>query len=563
MINKIGIDNIRIFKDLTEFKLTPITLLTGANNSGKSSFLKTMNLLQQSVKDLNSLNVLKFDSGNHNLGSFKNTVNWQSNKDDITLEFDFPLDYFDEDFKLELVYREMGEVGYLKSYKIFNKHRNLLLIDDIELDYTDSNYQTFINSQSAFSYYFSFDLEYIKKFVFQEKIKNNTISDDLIKTANDFLFYTYRLKEKEEWVNININEFIDLRDDLLLVERTINQAKAPCDSFYLKSKNSDLFSDCFDDIDEPLYKWKDENYLGENLSEFFQSELLNRESEIDSFEKELYGYRKFNFFDDDISINIEPENLDIFRKLVIDNIQNGLDKLKYSLTNVDFISAQRGNSYGEIQEIAKAYNSAQLDTTHPFIIKSLELLSIKGALKIDRYKGRYTKVSLLHNDKNTDTTDLGYGYSQVIPILLKIVLSAELNEANEAAIENASFNKNFKPTIIIEEPEANLHPNLQSKLADIFVLAYKTFGTKFILETHSEYLIRKLQYLTAKNEITPQSTIIYYFNSDDNVSELETKVKSIEIARNGTLTDTFGEGFIDEAITLQFELSRLNQALYN
>ena len=550
MIKKLGIENFRIFKELTEFELAPITVLTGTNNSGKSSFLKMMNLLQQSVKDIGSLNVLNFIKGNHNLGTFENAVNWDSDKENITLVVDFPLDYFDEDFRLELVFRKMGEVGFIKSYKVFNKHRVLLVIDDIELDSLDMNYQTFINSTSAFFYNFSFDLEYIKKFVFQEKIKNNTISDDLIKTTNDFLFYTYRLRKKEEWVDIDINKYIGLKDDLLLVERAIKQAKAPCNSFFLKSKNSDLFSDCFDDIDEPLYNWKKENCLDEKLSELFQSELLNRESES-------------NFFDDNISINIEGENLDIFRNLVIDNIQNGLDKLKYSLTNVDFISAQRGSTNGEIQEIAKAYNSAQLDTAHPFIIKSLELLSIKGALKIDRVQGRFTTVSIFHKNKNTDTADLGYGYSQVIPILLKIVLSAQLNEANAAETTNDSSNENLKPTIIIEEPEANLHPDLQSKLADVFVLAYKTFGTHFILETHSEYFLRKLQYFTAKNVINSEDTVIYYFNTDENVSEEEPKVKSIEITRNGNLTDTFGAGFYDEAISLQFKLSKLNQAQHN
>ena len=550
MIKKIGIENFRVFKEYTEFNLAPITVLTGTNNSGKSSFLKMMNLLQQSVKDIGSLNVLNFIKGNHNLGTFENAVNWDSDKKNITLVVDFPLDYFDEDFKLELVYREMGEVGYLKSYKIFNKYRDLLVIDDIQLDFLDSNYQTFINDESAFFYNFSFDLEYIKKFVFQEKIKNNTISDDLIKTSNEFLFYTYRLRKKEEWVDIDINEYIGLKDDLLLVERAIKQAKAPCDSFFLKSKRSDLFSDCFDDIDKPLYNWKYENCLDEKLSELFQSELLNRDSES-------------NFFDDNISINIEEENLDIFRKLVIDNIQNGFDKLKYSLTNVDFISAQRGSTNGEIQEIAKAYNSAQLDTAHPFIIKSLELLSIKGVLKIDRNKGRYTTVSLFHNDKNTDTADLGYGYSQVIPILLKIVLSAQLNEANAAEIANDLFNENFKPTIIIEEPEANLHPNLQSKLADVFVLAYKTFGMHFILETHSEYFMRKLQYFTAKNEIKPEDTVIYYFNTDENVSEEEPKVKEIHIDQFGGLTDDLGPGFVDEATNLKFNLMKLNQAQSN
>ena len=36
------------------------------------------------------------------------------------------------------------------------------------------------------------------------------------------------------------------------------------------------------------------------------------------------------------------------------------------------------------------------------------------------------------------------------------------------------------PILIIEEPEANLHPNLQAKLADVLVLANKTYGVHFL-----------------------------------------------------------------------------------
>ena len=566
MIKKIGIENFRIFKELTEFELAPITVLTGTNNSGKSSFLKMMNLLQQSVRDIGSLNVLNFIGGNHNLGTFGNAVNWESDKENITLVVDFPLDYFDEGFKLELVYRKMGEIGYIKSYKVFSENRDLLIIDDIVLD-DNYNYQSFVkNEDFMYSYNFSFDLEYIKKFIYQEIIKNSTISDNLIKTSNDFIFYTYNLRNEEGKINLNESiknklesPYLDLRDDLLLVERSINQVKVSTNSFQLKNKNSDLFTDSFDEIDEPLFLWKYENYLGETLSKKFKSNLLKSNSE-------------YNVFDENVSVVIEPENLNVFRKLVINNIQNSLNKIKYSLKNVDFISAQRGNSDGEIEAIAKSFYSLQLDLDNRFISKSLDLLDIKGELKIDRVQGRFTAISILKNDKKTNIADLGYGYSQVIPILLKIVLSAQLNKTNKSTITDKAINESpsfgsyidsLKPILVIEEPEANLHPNLQSKLADVFVLAYKTFGTRFILETHSEYFIRKLQYLTAKKEITQDDTVIYYFNTDENVSEEEPKVKSIEITRNGNLTDRFGIGFYDEAISLEFKLSKLNQAQQN
>jgi len=50
-----------------------------------------------------------------------------------------------------------------------------------------------------------------------------------------------------------------------------------------------------------------------------------------------------------------------------------------------------------------------------------------------------------------------------------------------------------KRIIILEEPEAHLHPDFQAKLADFLIDASKTFLITFIVETHSEYLTRRMQ----------------------------------------------------------------------
>ena len=68
MIKKIGVENFRVFKEYTEFELRPITLLTGPNNSGKSSFTKLLLLLQNGLEHLN------FKSGYHNLENFENVL---------------------------------------------------------------------------------------------------------------------------------------------------------------------------------------------------------------------------------------------------------------------------------------------------------------------------------------------------------------------------------------------------------------------------------------------------------------------------------------------------------
>ncbi|KAA6331110.1 hypothetical protein EZS27_020263, partial [termite gut metagenome] len=45
-INNISFENFRVFKNKSDFDLAPITILTGANSSGKSSVIKALKLLQ-------------------------------------------------------------------------------------------------------------------------------------------------------------------------------------------------------------------------------------------------------------------------------------------------------------------------------------------------------------------------------------------------------------------------------------------------------------------------------------------------------------------------------------
>jgi predicted ATPase len=551
-INKISVENFRVFKEKTTFQLKPITILTGPNNSGKSSLLKILNLLQQSVKELNSLNVLNFEKGNHNLGTFANTISWGSENEDLSVVFDFPLDFFDEDFKLELIYDKMGEIGYLKSFKIYNQYRKLIALENIKF-VSDINYQSFVSGDSGYDYEFSFDLEYIKKFVYQEKIKN-AVSNISNEKPEDFLFYSYSFFDEEENKVIDLNEIVkknskkELKEDLLLIEKTSDIfQKVEIDNYKLKRMNTDLFSECFTDNNiEPLIFWKESYRVGSALSSKFKGDFFKNSDE-------------FNLFDDHVQVDIEDENLNIFRKLVINNIQNSLDKLKSSISDIDFLSAQRGCLNNETEELVKQFSSLYLDFGDGFLKKALKLLNINGEIKVDRVNGRYTTVSLIQNDKKVNILDLGYGYSQVIPILLKILVTTHLHETKKSEIDE----ENVNPTLIIEEPESNLHPNLQSKLADILVLANKIFGIRFIIETHSEYLIRKLQYLTAKKEIDLDSSVIYYFNADEYVNNKEPRVKEIFINEDGGLTDSFGPGFFDEATKLQFDLIRLQKQQMN
>ncbi|BDD02089.1 AAA family ATPase [Persicobacter psychrovividus] len=108
--------------------------------------------------------------------------------------------------------------------------------------------------------------------------------------------------------------------------------------------------------------------------------------------------------------------------------------------------------------------------------------------------------------------------------------------------------------IILEEPETNLHPKLQSMLADMLIDATHRFNVNFMVETHSEYLIRKLQFNVATKQIDPNLINLYYLNPATENTTPEEQCYKIDIRPDGTLSREFGEGFLDETSMLMMGL---------
>jgi predicted ATPase len=114
------------------------------------------------------------------------------------------------------------------------------------------------------------------------------------------------------------------------------------------------------------------------------------------------------------------------------------------------------------------------------------------------------------------------------------------------------------PTIIIEEPELNLHPALQSKLADFFHELYDKFHINLLVETHSEYILRKSQVIVAENElaVAPNESPfrVYYFPK-----ETYQEPYRLEYREDGSFDRNFGDGFFDEASSSTLELLKLKR----
>jgi predicted ATPase len=249
--------------------------------------------------------------------------------------------------------------------------------------------------------------------------------------------------------------------------------------------------------------------------------------------------------------------------ILINQVVRSLHKTFRLLDKSEFITTSRGLSDGlfhnsgggEFRDLLRklhTLNEEDKDQAMWFISKWLKEFGIADDffLKVDpdskSFKA-YLKISV----EVLPLTEFGFGTIQLLPLLLGITL-----------YKPSGKNEGLGKYLVIEEPESNLHPALQSKLADMFVEANRIFGIRLLVETHSEYLIRKLQFLVAKGELDSEATTIHYFNRADDpsvISGTSERVKVISINADGYLSDDFGPGFFDEANNISIALFGLQR----
>jgi predicted ATPase len=171
--------------------------------------------------------------------------------------------------------------------------------------------------------------------------------------------------------------------------------------------------------------------------------------------------------------------------------------------------------------------------------------------------GEAYRVKIKDEDNSTvNLADKGMGSIQLMILLLRLAtILREYEPQNIVALEESDQLR--YPTIIIEEPEQNLHPKVQSQLADLFLYLNKEYHCKFVVETHSEYLIRKTQVLVSKENFEDNFSMkennpfmVYYFDGEDE----KKPYYPMEYRTDGNFSNEFGTGFFDAATKLLYEI---------
>ena len=102
--------------------------------------------------------------------------------------------------------------------------------------------------------------------------------------------------------------------------------------------------------------------------------------------------------------------------------------------------------------------------------------------------------------------DVGYGISQSLPILVDIM----------AANDRQSRLRKHERTFLLQQPEVHLHPRGQAQLASLFIKAFKKRGNRFLIETHSDYIVDRVRISVRQGLLKPDDVSILYFESNGN-----------------------------------------------
>lgn len=147
---------------------------------------------------------------------------------------------------------------------------------------------------------------------------------------------------------------------------------------------------------------------------------------------------------------------------------------------------------------------------------------------------RYAKQSRL-GEESTNAVNMGYGVSYALPVVVALL------KARKGDI------------LIIENPEAHLHPKGQRQIGELAAKAAAN-GVQIIMETHSDHVLNGVRLAVKQNEIQPEKVAIHYFGVYEEEGIWKHEKTSPEIMEDGSLTN-WPEGFFDEwdkAIDLLF-----------
>ena len=135
-------------------------------------------------------------------------------------------------------------------------------------------------------------------------------------------------------------------------------------------------------------------------------------------------------------------------------------------------------------------------------------------IKVKRHGGQMSDPFQLqvkvHSGSYANIMDVGYGVSQSLPILVEL-LTAEVAETMRRPP-----NRRNSFLFLLQQPEVHLHPRGQAELASFFVNSTRQLGHRFLVETHSDYVVDRIRISVRQGLIPADQVSVLYFEPKGN-----------------------------------------------
>jgi predicted ATP-dependent endonuclease of OLD family len=526
------VENFKAIRKGTWFELNKLNVLTGANSSGKSTLFNAMKIFTEGFVD-GDFPVIDISKIIPEAGFFENLLNFNSPDKHIWLGFRYFSTVFNGtlEVKHKFVKGEKNTSMTVAEVVVKLKNKHLLSFYRpseyaFEIDYRDKNNE--LNRFVGVD-----DINDPGEIVFALNLENlaASISSALYQKHEDVFSVLHRNFPNGIWTGELLEEV----------------------AYYLRwpyTRISDeIFFDFYNDNFSNLYNKEGKDPLFHDEDQEYYDEYKKLASDIgyNAFIKD-YFYDFFNelsaqlrFFYHKKLFHLDLES-NIQKRIIDTNFLN----FKIANLSKDGIRKIREGEYVEGISIRLQGYVENLD-----MYNWLKIFDLSGYFITKEIDNGYHQVMYLDDrEREINIADLGKGHAKLMQLMLAIGYKLFLLYDEDRGREKTNDQNRPQIIIHIEEPEAYLHPKWQSLLADFFVMLTKKHNVQFLIETHSVYLIQKLQLLVARKEMEPNDISLFYFEQ----AKKDVGFRRINIRKDGLLKESFGEGFYDESAHLAVSL---------
>ncbi|MFW9713514.1 AAA family ATPase [Vibrio parahaemolyticus] len=549
MIKSFYAKNYKSFQKF-DFGLEQINVLLGSNSCGKSSLTNLILLLSQTAEsDFSYDSILRLNGDKASLGEALNIFSNKDKNKEVTIGWTLD-DNYTEEYDVPDIHNYLTRIDRRLKFFYFDLMQTEHQPNDISIgDFSLLDNEIFQGEDGDEGSERQIELNELKRTITSYIKKSNKFRKRYAKNKPNLIS---RYKSFEIRKNISPARVSETIDTLYLHEDINKPCKIEYTFFYNQAQ-----SECelrtviiFNKEDRKIIELN----VGKSKKITLKSDVISNRSletsrlsiikDINLKTLSLFETKDYDFFSEN--------DFAYFVKSYISKVTNHF-LLPLIGNNINHISPLRAfpQRYYLLEKSAQhtSLNAtdgsqlAELLKNRPDVLKEVNRHFQEFGIKISTSKTNdiIHRITVKKDKVTVELTDVGFGISQVLPIIVQAILSQPGS------------------VTIIEQPEIHLHPKMQAWLTNILVSISSKMKKKFIIETHSETVIKRLQILSLVPELnfSNKNLGIYYFERDDYGFN---KITKTPLNEHGDIS--WPKDFMDQEISDAIQLQKLKvQAL--